>query len=242
MHQIYIQPSSIENNSIIITDTDKIRHLRSVLRVKSGDNVECFDGQGRKYKASIKDYDNKRVVLEILEQSIERQVITPIALAAAVIKPGLFEQIIRSASELGAEAVVPLTTERTVIRGAQIENKLARWRKIATESAEQCRRSRLMKVECVQSLKSYLMTQDDSFTLMATCSQNSVPIAEKLSKIAKVNHITLLIGPEGDFSPNEIKEAIKHGVHPVSMGALTLRSETAAITALSIVRYSLGFK
>jgi len=241
MNQIFVHPSSIENKFINIRDPKKIRHLRTVLRIGLGDEVWCFDGSGRRFRATFRKYNKGMLVLEILENSIEDAIITPIVLAAALIKPSLFEQIIRGASELGVEGVVPLTTERTVIRSSQIESKLTRWEKIATESAEQCRRSKLMKIERVQSLSNYLKASCDSLTLIATCSKNAFPIVEKLAEVSRANRVSLIIGPEGDFSADEIQEAIQHGAHPVSMGALTLRSETAAVAALSIIRYSLGF-
>jgi 16S rRNA (uracil1498-N3)-methyltransferase len=162
-----------------------------------------------------------------------------ITLAASVIKPERMELVIQKACELGAHEIVPVLSERCVVRLSRErwESKIKRWRKIAVESCKQCGRSLVPEISGLCELKNMgpEMKKYDK-VLIPTLAVTGAPLYASLKKHT-AKKVLALVGPEGDFSPKEAAWAAAQGAEPVTLGPLVMRSETAAIYILSLLNF-----
>jgi 16S rRNA (uracil1498-N3)-methyltransferase len=242
MQRVVVPPGAVTRDVVTITDPDELHHLRGVLRVKVGDRLECFDGTGSAYAGRITRCTRRSLVVEIRERFREPVQPVNLTLAQALIKPERFEWVIQKATELGVDRLVPLITERSVVRvaSARVEQRLARWRRIAQEAAAQCGRSTLPLLDAPRSVEELLPSlPSGARVLMPTLSAEAVPLKDTLTAWDGAGSVAVLIGPEGDFTPHEVLLAERAGARLVSLGRLTLRSETAAVATLSILQYVL---
>ncbi len=156
-------------------------------------------------------------------------------LAQAVIKAKGMEWLIQKAVELGVTEIQPLSTRRAVVKPA--EAKADKWRRIALEACKQCGRSRLPVIHEVAAFDGWVPVQEEGLKLMAALMGEARPLAEMAADAVDSTLVKLLIGPEGDFSVEEIQLGVRTGWVPVSLGSAVLRSETAAIYGLSALRF-----
>lgn len=240
MPRVLVPPSAIQRNTVTVTDPHELHHLLDVLRVRVGDRLECIDGAGRTYVGPILRCSRGRIVMEISERVEDRAASVTVTLAQALIRPERFEWVIQKATELGVEAISPLVTQRTLIRPPKghLDHKLARWQRIIREAAKQCGRATLPTIEPPQEFRVVVDSLDpQAYILMPTLVTTARSLNEELKTRSGVRTSVVLIGPEGDFTPEEVALAQRHGARPVSLGGLTLRSETAAIATLAILRH-----
>ena len=166
-----------------------------------------------------------------------------VTLALALIKPERFEWAVQKATELGADRIIPLAAARSVIRltAERAQQKASRWQRIAREAVKQCGRSTIPAVEAPCRLEALAGRFSEwALVLMPTLAIAARPLAETLESVARTPSVLVLIGPEGDFTEEEARLAQQHGAIPVSLGRVTLRSETAALTTLAILQYVAG--
>ncbi len=243
MHRILISPNSIQNSTITITDPAALHHLRNVLRVKPDDPLECFDGQGNRYLGRVSHATARRLTVTIEERAVESHPVRTVWLGQAFIKPERFEWALQKATELGVARILPMVTARTTMQQARAgwwEHRLARWRRIMEEAARQCGRATLSTLEVPQPFAKILEECQGRSTVLFTLEGNPEPLASRLSALQGVRDVVLLIGPEGDFTPEEVALAKAAGAQPTGLGRLTLRSETAALVALALTQHALG--
>ena len=244
MHRFFIPPEKIVGQTIILDDPRELHHLRDVRRLGKGDEVVCFDGQGREYAGAIIASRAGQVVIQIARtrEPVKRGV--DIWLAQSLLKGERFEWVAQKATELGVARLTPLLTRHTVVKvgAAQGPRKQARWQRIATESAKQCGRATVPQIdppcrfdEAIPQLAAC------GLVVMPTLAVTTMPLREVLEEGCgrRTACIGVLIGPEGDFSREEVALAEAHGARPVSLGEFTLRSETAAIAKVAILQYEL---
>ena len=238
MPRVLIPPGALQGDTAIVTDPRELHHLLHVLRVKPGDRLECFDGAGRRAWGRVSRCTAKELVVALERIGQEPATDLHVTLAHALIKPDRFDWAVQKATELGVNRIVPLITQRTTVRlpadGA--DRKVARWERIVREAAKQCGCATLPLVESPQRFADFASGLDTGgAALLATLEAPTTPIAEALEPLGR--QLTLLIGPEGDFTREEVLLGQRHGAKPVSLGVQTLRSETAAVAALAMVRY-----
>ena len=237
------------------------------MRLGLGDQLMAFDGQGSQWRGTITRVGARRVVIRLDEPLHRPQSGLSLWLAPALLKADRFEWIVQKATELGADVLSPLVTRHTVVRlsSEQAITRRQRWQRIATESAKQCQRAIVPVIHPPQPLEAFLRSQprcaatlprqrgecrlgrqaehpaeEDSLILIPTLSVTTVPLQEVLGAAPRAGRqVVALIGPEGDFSPEEVALAEKFGARPVSLGPLTLRAETAAIALLAILKHVL---
>ncbi|HLH55105.1 MAG TPA: RsmE family RNA methyltransferase, partial [Verrucomicrobiae bacterium] len=157
----------------------------------------------------------------------------------------LFDSIIQKATELGVWRIVPLLTERTVskIESGEKEQKLEKWNQVAIESIKQCGSPWLPKIEMPCTIKEFLEIQSKIDLRMVGSLENERRHPRKCfeefaRKNGKLPHsISVAIGPEGDFTPEELQVLKLAGAQPITLGNLVLRTETAAMYCLSIINY-----
>ena len=238
----FVPPHKIRRSTITIDDPQQVHHIRDVLRLGVGDQLTCFDGQGSEYLGTVIRISPRRLLIEVDRKVQQSQTSLSVWLATGLLKADRFEWVVQKATELGVARLSPLVTSHTVVRPHPFrEAKLLRWQRIAQEAAKQCGRSTIPSVDPPRTVQAFLpLVEGVSLILMPTLAVTTVPLSEVVKTSASAKEVVILIGPEGDFSREEVALAQRSGARPVSLGPLTLRSETAALATVAILQYALG--
>ena len=212
------------------------RHASEVLRLRVGDKICIFDGEGRVAEGRLLSASKKRVEAEVVSEQHEAAPRGRTTLVQAIPKGKLFEWILEKATELGAVRIVPLLTERTVVQldGAERERKREKWQRAVVEACKQCGQNWLPLVDEPVALAAFLRTPAASDALVASLHPGAVPLREAFSGVS-AGDVSVFVGPEGDFSPQEMEWIVGWGARPVSLGRIVLRVETAAMYCLSVL-------
>jgi 16S rRNA (uracil1498-N3)-methyltransferase len=211
-------------------------HLLHVLRLKAGDEVVLFDGDGHAFRARLTRVDRRRARAERLEPLPGRESPLQLQLAVALPKGDGFSLIVQKATELGARSLIPLLTARTTPANRHaLKSRLPRWRRIAVEASKQCGRSVVPAVSDPLRLDELLRRDGPSVRLLLDPEGESLPPFP-----APPGACLLAIGPEGGFSPVELEAARACGFHRWRIGPRTLRIETAAIAATALLQSAWG--
>jgi 16S rRNA (uracil1498-N3)-methyltransferase len=236
--RFFIAPSQVSGSRISIADED-VRHIASVLRMKTGDALLLCDGQGTEYQTAIAEISKSEIKADIVSQSSRASTGPRITLGQGLPKSDKMDWIVQKATELGVSNIVPLVTERTIVKIRDEEKRISRWQKIAREAAMQSDRPDIPRIEPVVSFKDFLRTQNAELRTLKLIpwEEASAPIKEVLKQNAAAAPIIVLIGPEGGFSSVETSLARGKGFHAVSLGPTILRTETAAMAVLSMIGY-----
>ena len=224
----------------VILEGNAASHVTRVLRLRVGDALTLFNGAGGEYAASIDAARGGRLTVAVGEpRAVERESPLSLTLAQGVSRGERMDLVVQKATELGVCGIVPLFTERSVVRlGAQqAERKLTHWRAIAIAACEQSGRNRLPNVAPPVSLADLLRGGSDGSTRLllspgATDTLGDVP--------RPLSAVTVLIGPEGGLAQAEQEAAVAAGFRPVRLGPRVLRTETAAIAALALLQREFG--
>ncbi|MDO8567142.1 MAG: RsmE family RNA methyltransferase [Dehalococcoidales bacterium] len=239
MNRFYLR-QNITGDSITISDADQLHHIKDVLRSKAGDEVAVFDGSGVEYLCSIEKLSLREAVLAIKSKRPAGSPPVKITVACAIPKKTSMDDIIDSLTQLGVDRIIPMETERVIVKldEAKKSARLERWRKIAQSAAEQSHRSTLPQVDPVSPFESVISGCRDFDVKLIPTLPASRPIREIVAA-AKPQSIIVLIGPEGDFTPQEVESALKAGFVPVSLGGTVLRVGTAAVAVGSYLTLAL---
>lgn len=229
-------PYPISPNAGALTlNGDESRHLLKSLRAREGEPVEVFDGKGRVWHGHAAAADKFGLHVSIVRTEERPRPAVTLTLAQCLPKGGTFDDLLRTAVELGADRIVPLTSERCEVKltGDRAESKAERWQTLLVEGMKQSGNPWLPALAPVQALSKWLPKAlgPGSIGLTASLEEGSVPIAA-MSLPPETREIVLLVGPEGDLSPAEYAAARATGFRPVRLGAHVLRAETAALYAL----------
>lgn len=233
------QPGSYEVGQTIALSATAVQHVGLVLRLGVGDQIILFRGDNHEYQAVLHSVQKKSIQVTIQTKSyVNRESPRRIHLAQGIAKGDKMEWIIQKAVELGVASITPLITDRTVVRlGVQrLEKKHQQWQAIAIAACEQSGRNHIPTVHPVCSFADYLHRHPTSYQWLlspdASSSWPSIPHDNA--------ELAILIGPEGGFSPEELHQAQTHQVQHIRLGPRILRTETAALTALSILQNLYG--
>jgi 16S rRNA (uracil1498-N3)-methyltransferase len=215
-------------------------HITRVLRLRVGDALTLFNGRGGEYTGSIdKSHGGSVTVAVGACSAVERESPLSLTLAQGVSRGERMDLVVQKATELGVSQLVPVLTERSVVRldPRQTDGKLNHWRAIAIGACEQCGRNRVPQIAAPASLREFLRAaREDTTRVLLT------PAAElALHELPQpVTAVTLLIGPEGGLAEAERDAAAAAGFTPVRLGPRVLRTETAAIAALAVLQREFG--
>lgn len=254
MPRIFLPPERLTDEKIIITD-EQARYLSLVLRVQPGDPVIIFDGSGYKYSCRVLQSRKKEVVVERVTKepySVESPV--RITLAQGLPKADKMDLIVQKSTELGVSKIIPLVTERSQVRHT---HRIDRWRKIALAASQQCGRDKVPVITDPESLGDYLSEQltplaqgyiedikgvklDRQALIVLSEEYGQRDLKRTLAGLKDAGQVSLLVGPEGGFTKDEVSAAVGKGFIEASLGPRILRTETAPIAAISIVQYELG--
>lgn len=235
MARFYLPPSGWQENPVLTGD--EARHLSQVLRTKAGETIVVFDGKGRRASAEVLSVSRDRVPLEIGEILPSHQPLPVITLAQAIPKGKNMDLIVQKSVELGIAAIQPLVTRYTVVQPG--EGKSDKWRRNALEACKQCGQDSLPEIAEPMPFDRWLTSQTEvpGLKLIASLAAGARPFREVLRMHPATTQATLLVGPEGDFSPEETALALAVGFLPISFGNIVLRTETATLYGLSALRY-----
>ena len=243
MPRFFVGTDQISDKDIVITGTD-VNHIRNVLRMTPGEEVTVSDGQGMDYFCRIAELTKEEVRLDIVD-SWHSFVELPakIYLFQGLPKADKMELIIQKAVELGAYAVVPVETRRCVVKldAKKAQKKVTRWQQISESAAKQSKRMLIPEVKNVMSWKEALAFAKglDVVLIPYELAQGMKETREILAAIQPGQSVGIFIGPEGGFEEEEVRDAMEAGGKPVTLGKRILRTETAGMTMLSILMYTL---
>jgi len=221
---------------VVTQSAEESHHLARVLRVQPGQEIILFDGQGHVADAVVEAVSKTAVEARVVARADEPQPAVRIDLIQAVPKPDRWDLVMQKAVELGVSNIRPVLTRHTEFKPN--DKKAERWQKIVLNAAQQCEIRWLPKLHPLQRFDALLpeLAAYD-LVLIGSLFEGAVPFREMA--MAGKSSVALLIGPEGDFSPEEVAAAVAAGAKPVSFGSRILRTETAAIFGLSVLAYEL---
>jgi 16S rRNA (uracil1498-N3)-methyltransferase len=239
MHKFHIPSENISADKIIISDKGRVRHIKDVLRLKPKDKVILFDERANEYTADIEKVSSGGISLKVKEKSVSTASSKfRLTVACAIPKKAKMDDIIDKLTQLGVDRIIPLKTGRTVVKIDKHKEagRKARWEKIAVNAAQQSQRPGLPVIDPIKDIKEILEeSRDFDLKLIPTLAGKRRFLKEIFAKACPRN-ILVLIGPEGDFTPQEVAAALKTGFIPVTLGKLVLRVDTAAVTVTSFIR------
>jgi 16S rRNA (uracil1498-N3)-methyltransferase len=217
---------------------EEAHHVLKVMRKKVGDELIGIDGAGTMLLCTVRALGRDQLELQIMERQIDwgEKSQKIYLMISPLHKPDRFEWLIEKAVELGVTDIVPYVGKHTVKSGLRLD----RMERIMIAALKQSMRSRLPQLHEPVQLREALTRVPHDLALVAHADLGK-PIATYIDRFATATSATLLIGPEGDFAPEELDAALAAGFAPVSLGHNRLRSETAAIHLLGIVKNIFGF-
>lgn len=237
------QPVPLAIGQIIELDAQATVHLTKVLRLKIGDALRIFNGErngeGGEFEARVSEVGRRSASIEIGEL-VEHDVESPLELILlqGVSRGERMDYTVQKAVELGVSQIVPMITERTVVnlKGDRKQRRREHWQAVVNSACEQSGRNRVPGVSQILDFQQGLAKAPDGLKLVLHHRANTAPG----ENIAPRTPVTLLVGPEGGLSPNEIAAAEAVGFMPWRLGPRVMRTETAAVAALSVLQWRWG--
>lgn len=260
MSRFFVDPAAVQGRYIIIDDRNELHHMRRVLRLAPGDELDISDKTSFEYRTRIESLSEDEARLLILDkQKFAREPRLKITLYQGIPKGSKMDEIIQRSVELGVLTIAPVFMERTVVvdRG-NFGKKLARWQKISAEAVKQCRRGLVPQVSEPQDFAALLdelsnydlvvfpYENEENYTLKDLLRQEAAGLrpagsagADGVAAGRAIKTVAVLIGPEGGFSEKEAQMLADRGIAGVSLGRTILRTETAGPAAIAMIMYEL---
>lgn len=242
MRRFYAPPTDFRKE-IISLNQEETRHLRDVLRLRSGDEISVFNGEGDEFKCRIEKIEKKETVLRIVEKVSPSapESSLKLTLAVALLKGDKFDFVAQKACELGVSRLIPLITKRADVKlknAGEAAKKLERWRKIALEAAKQCGRTKLMKIDLPKTFEEFMKSSEGVSLFFS--ERNGESFESFSNKNIETGEITAVIGSEGGWEDAEIETARENDFHIITLGGRILRAETAAIIISALLQNHFG--
>lgn len=229
--QLFYNPEIEENQKNIEFPRDESKHIIKVLRKNTGDVLKVTNGRGFLFSVRITDANPNRCQAEIIASEKEKPDSWHLHMAVAPTKMNdRYEWFLEKATEIGLHKITPVICDHSERKHV----KLNRFERVLQSAMKQSLHLRLPRLKETENLEDFLKKEISGQKFIAHCEEGMERFQLK-DKILVSSEVTILIGPEGDFSPEEIKLALKHGWQPVSLGNSRLRTETAAIVACHTV-------
>ncbi len=243
MHRFFLPPEQCTGGIVTLGAADS-RHASRVLRLRPGETIEVLDGAGRRLTCRLRSVDRAAVTAEVMNEA--RQDAPPrVTLAPAVLKGRAMDWLIQKATELGATAIRPVTTARTIVRlePREAAERVLQWRVTAMEASKQCGNAWLPEIVEPAELPDLLADERcaSGLRFAAMLGPGMQRPGEALASwTPDAGEVWFFTGPEGDYTDAERERLLGASVRPVTLGPLVLRAETAAIAGLAIVQHELA--
>jgi 16S rRNA (uracil1498-N3)-methyltransferase len=238
MHRFYID--HVEGETVSLTDTEQLHHLKDVLRLKVNDEVNVSDGAGNDYTGVITGIAKRQAEIKVKRVKTINKKSIKLTVACAIPKGSRMDEVIDHLTQLGVERIIPMRTERVVVKldETRAGSRMERWRKIARSAAQQSQRSKIPIIGSVTRFEDVILSsQDYDLKLIPNLTGERKLIKDVLAE-SRPKNIIVMIGPEGDFTPEEVALALNNGFIAVSLGDTVLRVATAAIVVASYIRFT----
>ena len=238
--RIFVPFNNIKDDMAVIEGSD-VNYLRNVMRLNIGDELSVMDSKSKEYNAKIRKMEGKKIVAELLaEKHPKSEPRMKVTIAQCIPKNPKMDLIIQKATELGVLQMIPVKAERSFVKltKEKEESRLNRWQRIAKEAAEQSGRLIIPFVQPIKDFKELLMLRSDfDHCLMLWEMEKERSIKKFLMENKHVGNLMVVIGPEGGFSHQEVEMAKNAGFETANIGSRIVRTETAAISVLSMIEY-----
>ncbi len=247
MHRFHIPPGAA-NGAEVLLSPEESHHALRVLRLGPGDGVTLLDGAGVEARGDILAADKRAVRIAVRERVVHPPLPCAVTLLQALPKGRLMDSIVEKATELGAARIVPLLTEHTISRPDEdhAASKLEKWRSTALEAVKQCGNPWLPRIEAPVTFAEFLRRKERfDLALVASLHPGARPIRTVFAEFQaqadrRPASVAVWVGPEGDFTLQEIATLVAGGVRPVTLGRLVLRCDTAAAAMLALALNEAG--
>lgn len=264
MHRFYLPPEPVgqasSRSAPVARKADRLaagstlrlegreaHHALHVLRLKRGDAVTVLDGAGNEFACEVGSSTRDSVALAVKQKKFTPPMACAITLLQAVPKGKIIESIIQKSVELGVRRVVPVLSERVVTQldGDNAEKKRDKWQQVAIEAIKQCGAAWLPRVETPVTIEQFIARAEPFELMLVGSLQPERRHPREVLREFESQHgrapqsVGIWIGPEGDFTLNELRTIQAAGARPISLGQLVLRVETATIYCLSFLNYEL---
>jgi 16S rRNA (uracil1498-N3)-methyltransferase len=243
MHRVRVAVGAPEGTTITLT-ASQAHYVSRVLRLRVDDVIAVFDGSGREWQVQLTHVEPAAVQGRVVACTEDTRVpAQTVILGQGLPKHGKMDLIVEKCSELGLDTLVPLYTERTVVR-ERVERqaaRLSRWQRVAEAAARQSGRRTLLDIQSPQSLQDFCEAYSTAPARIVcwedeqTCGARHV-----IESVRRGGPCVVLVGPEGGLTAQEVTCARRYGFTPMSLGPRILRTETAAIVVTALLRYRLG--
>jgi len=233
LSRFYIDQPLAEGTDILLDERNS-HYLLRVLRLKPGDALILFNGDGYEYNAILEQSTKKQATVELRNrQSPQRESPLHIEIGQSVARGERMDFVLQKSVELGVNRITPLWTQRSQVRldDKRLEKRLTHWHGVVHSACEQSGRVRVPSLETPLDLNTWLATPNDGLNLVL-----SPHVGMALKDLKPATHVRVLIGPEGGLDDNEINAAEANGFQTVSLGPRVLRTETAALATLAALQ------
>lgn len=242
MKRFYVSQLQVEKG-VTKVEGSEARHIRKVLRLKSGDEVLLFNGSTQQYLGTIIEEHPNSVTIKIQnilptrgESSLE------VTLAQSLLKGVKMDYLIQKATELGVKRIIPFLSCRSIPHPDKYKTskRHQRWDKIAIEASKQCGRGVVPSIEPLQDYSNLLKNASPEALRLLLWEKEGVKLKDFLRGLKEKKEVFFVVGPEGGFSKEEVTQAEQFGFIPVFLGERILRAETVSLCILSILQYEWG--
>jgi len=246
VHPRFHAPLIAPDNPLVELPPDEAEHLVTVLRLSAGDPVQVFDGRGHEFLARIVSTGRRTARVRLLQPlQAARELSVRVTLAPVVLKGDKVDAVVRDATMLGVARLQPIVSARAEMSAEAVRrsHRVDRWRRIALSSAKQCGRALIPTVEPPLDLQAFIETDTADLKLILAEPAGATSVEESLASLEArpaPGTASLLIGPEGGWTGEEIAKARQGGFVPLTLGTLTLRADAAPLVALSVLLFAWG--
>jgi 16S rRNA (uracil1498-N3)-methyltransferase len=245
--RFHAPPASFSNEGVVVLSSEESRHLRDVLRLRAGDEVSVFDGEGREFACVVREAGGRGgdAVLEVRGTAEPPSPESPLSLtlAVALLKGEKFDLVVQKATELGVTRVVPVLSARADVRPRDTERRVERWRRLALEASKQSGRARVPLVDSPQTFERLVEHESASpnAARMLFSERGGAGLRSLSDELTmRPSSVVALVGPEGGWDDEELAHARTHAWTLVTLGGRTLRAETAAVTVCALLQNLFG--
>jgi 16S rRNA (uracil1498-N3)-methyltransferase len=236
-----IAPERIDGDRVVF-DAEETRHLARVLRMGPGDLVTAADGRGGAWRVRLVTIGETATGAIVGQAALAAESPLAIALVQAVPKGDRMDTVVRATTELGVTRILPAITERTVVRldDSRWRERARRWQRIAREATKQCGRAVVPIVEAPRPLAEWIAAGVAADLRLCFWEIEGTPLASVLERREGTRSCSVVVGPEGGLTTNEVGRARDAGYVTVTLGQRILRTDTAGPAIVAMLQYALG--